>query len=339
MHWTRGIFLTTWIVTASCGNNSKESPTDTGTTPSDSGMTAPDATASQFPDTGIGSFGWDASRPRTDSGAAATDAGEIGDAGEVTVPDGFVVIAAGQFMMGAPQSELGRKLQEGPVRSVTLSRNFFLKVTEVTQAEWLAIMPMNPSQTSSCNQCPVDNVKRSEAISYMNARSRAENLTECYSGTGNFTGGLDCNGYRFPTEAEWEYAARAGSTTAFASGDITQLGCAPPDPILFDIGWYCGSADPSSGAQPVATRQANAWGLHDMHGNVREWVHDHFGPYSSTPETDPLGPTTGDQYVVRGGAFWESAEDCRSASRLNVRGEQFSPSSAIGFRVARTAGP
>lgn len=332
------LYLLTGFILASCSSSSTESPADGGTLVADSETARPDASGSQFPDTGIGSFGRDASGDPSDSGASVMDAGRGSDAGTVIPPEGYALIPAGQFTMGAPETELGKKPQEGPIHSVTLSRDFFIKITEVTQSEWLSLMPMNPSRTSTCANCPVENVKRSEAIAYMNALSQSQNLSPCYSATGSFTG-LDCDGYRFPTEAEWEYAARAGSDTAFASGNITQLGCAPVDPVLFEIGWYCGNAEPGTGAQAVGTRAANAWGLHDMHGNVREWVQDYFGPYGMTDLTDPLGPSSGDQFVVRGGAFWESAEDCRSASRLNVRGEQFSPTSAIGFRIARTAGP
>jgi formylglycine-generating enzyme required for sulfatase activity len=308
--------------------------------PPDAGALNPDAQARpdrhiDFPDTGLGSF-------HRDFGVADAgenqDAGGPADGGEIATPIGYQRITAGNFSMGSIMAELGRVLDEGPTHEVTISRDYFLKTTEVTQEEWGVHMNMNPSVSSTCAQCPVDNVSRSMAKTYMNRVSESENLATCYNTAGVFVG-LDCPGYRFPTEAEWEYGARAGTTTAFANGEITVIGCTPPDASLSHIGWYCGNLDPTTGTRPVGTLQANAWGLFDMHGNAMEWVHDVYAPYEVTMPTDPLGPLAGDTHVVRGGAFWQPAEHCRSATRRNYRGEQFPTGIGLGFRPARTVTP
>ena len=139
------------------------------------------------------------------------------------------------------------------------------------------------------------------------------------------------NGYRLPTESEWEYACRAGSTTAFYNGGITRLIC-NIDPNLDQIGWYCGNA--SAKTHEVAEKLPNAWGLYDMSGNVEEWCWDWYGVYPGT-ETDPVGPDSGAWRVKRGGSWNGSAQGCRSATR-----DRAGPGYSIqylGFRPARSA--
>ncbi len=141
--------------------------------------------------------------------------------------------------------------------------------------------------------------------------------------------------YRLPTEAEWEYAARAGSTTAFPNGGITMTdNSCDYDPNLDAIGWYCGNSDRET--HPVAQKQANAWGLFDMSGNIREWIQDWYGDYPIGSVTDPTGPSTGSSRVLRGGSWNDHAWICRSAYRYWI-----SPDNRIfslGFRLASSPG-
>ncbi len=136
--------------------------------------------------------------------------------------------------------------------------------------------------------------------------------------------------YRLPTEAEWEYACRAGSTTAFANGGISELECGH-DSNLDSMGWYCGHANNKT--HPVGRKKPNAWGLHNMHGNVKEWCQDWYGKYPPSRGTDPTGPLSSSNRVARGGAWSRDASGCRSADRLDY--PQDSRSGDIGFRLVR----
>ena len=224
----------------------------------------------------------------------------------------FSLIPAGTFTMGSPPDEPGRYGDETQ-HQVTLTQPFYMQTTEVTQAQWETVMGSNPSYFSGCPTCPVEGVSWNdvqEFIIKMNVRGE---------GT-----------YSLPTEAQWEYAARAGSTTAFYNGGITALTWG--DPNLDAIGWYCYNS--SSMTHPVAQKIPNAWGLYDMSGNVGEWCSDWYGIYSSSAVTDPTGPSSGSSRVIRGGSWYEYARECRSA----YRGEYYSPDSSrswIGFRLLR----
>jgi len=235
---------------------------------------------------------------------------------------GFVYIAPGTFTMGSPSSEEGRDSDETQ-HQVTLTRGFYLQATEVTQGEWQRVMGSNPSRFASCgSDCPVETVSWLDAVGYANALSRAEGYSECYDSSGNVQGGgsiYDCTGYRLPTEAEWEYAARAGSTGA-RYGTLDQ------------IAWYSGN----SGRQThrVGELQANAWGLYDMLGNVWEWTHDWYGPYGGS-FTDPSGPASGSYRGLRGGSWGGDASYLRSADRGSY--DPSARNNNVGFRLARTA--
>jgi cysteine-rich repeat protein len=261
------------------------------------------------------------------------------------VPEGYLWIPAGTFNMGSDQ-ERGRYANEGPVHTVTITRSFLMKVTEVTQAEWRDMMGNSPSNRVGCDACPVERVNWWEAVAYTNALSTDAALETCYDLTG-CTGapgvdylcddasfrGLDCAGYRLPTEAEWEYAVRAGTQTAFYQGEITEVDC-NLDEVLDSIGWYCGNTETS---QVVAQKLPNAWGLYDMAGNVAELVHDPYGQdyYVESPVEDPLGPAESAERSRRDGRWSSHAAFARSAFRGKAL--PYVRTIDAGFRVAKTA--
>jgi len=225
----------------------------------------------------------------------------------------FKLIPAGTFTMGSPPNEPGR-INNETQHQVTLTKSFYMQTTEVTQSQWQAVMGSNPSYFSGCSTCPVEKVSWDDVQSYINKMN--------LRGEGT---------YSLPTEAQWEYAARAGSTTAFANGGITEAGCGH-DPNLDAMGWYCGNSGKK--AHPVAQKTPNAWGLYDMSGNVYEWCQDWYGNYPSSSVTDPTGPSSGSVRVLRGGSWDIDARYCRSADRdadtPGYRGNN------LGFRLART---
>ncbi len=240
--------------------------------------------------------------------------------------------AGAYFSMGSPDGELGRAADE-VAHFVVLSRPVEAATTEVTQAQWDAVMPAgsNPSAFAGANR-PVDSVTWLEACQYSNARSLADGLTPCYTIVGEqVTWNHEADGWRLPTEAEWEFLCRSGSTTAFAGGNITALFC-NVDPVLMDAGWYCANA--GAGTHDVGGKAANAAGLRDLHGNVREWCWDWYGDLGAEVALDPTGPASGVQRVCRGGSWYYASQDCRSAAR-----GKFYPDSrdnTVGLRVVRT---
>ena len=268
-------------------------------------------------------------------------------------PAGFVAVEPGAFTMGSPEGELGRSSNETQ-HQVTLTRGFYLQGTEVTQGQWEELIGHNPSTYKTGDDYPVQAVTWWEAVSYANALSASKSLPACYTlagctgaaGAGMNCGGVTvnaaggnpyvCTGYRLPTESEWEYAYRAGTTTAFYSGAITQTFCG--DPNLNLIGWYgagCGGSPISGyGPHPVATKQANTWGLYDMAGNEREWVWDWYGSYPGAT-TDPLGSTTGYSRVSRGGS-WEYQSYLARAAGRSLISSPGTINRSLGFRLARS---
>jgi len=219
----------------------------------------------------------------------------------------FVYIQPGRFTMGSPSNESGRDNDERQ-HQVTLTKGFYMQTTEVTQGQWQRVMGSNPSWFKNCgDDCPVEEVSWNDAQDFIRRLNQREGTDK----------------YRLPTEAEWEYAARAGSTTRFCFGnDNGQLG---------QYAWY----DNNSGSKPhsVAQKKPNAWGLYDMHGNVWEWVQDWYGNYPSGSVTDPTGPSSGSSRVFRGGSWNAGAGDCRSAYRY--RSTPGGRSNYLGFRLAR----
>ncbi|HRZ38136.1 MAG TPA: formylglycine-generating enzyme family protein [Candidatus Paceibacterota bacterium] len=196
---------------------------------------------------------------------------------------------------------------------VTITRDYWLGRHEVTQAEYSALMGGNPSHFQGDSNCPVEKLNWFEAEAYCAALSERERQA------GRLPAGYV---YRLPSEAEWEYACRAGSTNLFSFGDNDQAADAHA--------WTLENSE--SRSHPVGLKQANAWGLHDMHGNVWEWCLDWFAPYPETPATDPVGPASSKFKVFRGGGWNQEIQYARSANRFMM-----SPSNGIhfvGFRVA-----
>ena len=263
----------------------------------------------------------------------------------------FVALPSGSFDMGCTAGQSSCGSDESPAHTVTLTHGFWLSETEVTQGQWETLMSNNPSYfgpngggTDCGLDCPVETVNWYEGLALANALSIAEGLPECYSlsgcnantpgndmecstvGVTSASGSVyDCEGYRLPTEAEWEYSARAGTDLLYSGSDI-----------VGDVAWY--SSNSGSSTHPVATKDPNAWGLYDLSGNVWEWTWDRYGSsYYSTgsPWTDPEGPSTGANRVRRGGGWNYTAAFARVAYRYNG-GPPGSRYVNIGLRLART---
>ena len=211
----------------------------------------------------------------------------------------LALIPAGEFMMGSPEGEQDRGSDEGPQRRVTISKPFYLGVTQVTQAQWRAVMNTEPWEGESFCQTGPDNpashVSWDDATAFCNGLSKKTGRT-----------------VRLPTEAEWEYACRAGTTTRFYYGDDPDYG------KLGDYAWYDGNVDDigESYAHPVGAKKPNAWGLYDMHGNVFEWCADWYADsYTNADTRDPKGPSSGEARVLRGGSWDGHPQNCRAAYR------------------------
>ncbi len=218
------------------------------------------------------------------------------------------------FLMGSPSTEKGRYDDEEQ-HPVTLTNGFYIGVTEVTQGQWKKIMGNNPSHFKECgDNCPVEQVTWIMCQEFIMTLNRKEKTRR----------------YRLPTEAEWEYACRAGSSLAFANGDITKIKCGH-DPNLDKIGWYCGNTGGKT--QEIAKKIPNPWGLYDMHGNAWEWCQDRYGRYRPGHTVDPEGPDSGASRIFRGGGWGLSSRTCRSAFR-----DKYDPTLKcrfLGFRLVR----
>ena len=248
---------------------------------------------------------------------------------QVTIP--MVLIPAGTFQMGNTGACLEWTPDETLVQTVTISREFYMSKYEVTQKQYQSVMDTNPSYFKGEN-LPVETVSWYESVAFCNALSQLEGLTPCYTINGtNVTCNWEANGYRLPTEAEWEYACKAGTSTDFYSGSLTNENCTPIDANLDNIAWYCGNANNTT--HPVGQKQPNAFGLYDMSGNVWEWCWDWYSSYSSTAVTDPTGASTGSFRVYRGGSWCINAYYCRSACRISYAPNY--DNLIIGFRIVR----
>ena len=237
-------------------------------------------------------------------------AGEVVQAGEITTNSigmKMVLIPAGEFLMGSPDSDNDASDDEKPQHRVKITRPFYLGVFPVTQDEYERVMRKTPSRFKGDPRRPVEMVSWTYAMEFCHRLSEKEDKQ-----------------YRLPTEAEWEYACRAGSTTKWCFGDSESL--------LGEYAWYFDNSDQAT--HPVGQKKANAWGLYDMHGNVSEWCADWYhGSYDGhSPPSDPEGPSSSSHRVYRGGSWLDDAWHCRSAYR-NDRwpGDE---GSYLGFRVS-----
>jgi formylglycine-generating enzyme required for sulfatase activity len=249
--------------------------------------------------------------PSAGAGIASTRPSEAGTSS--SAPTGidfgdreFALIPAGTFQMGSTDDASG----EQPAHTVSITLPFLLQRTEVTQAQWRRVMGNNPSRSSSCGDtCPVELVSWNDIQQFL-TRLNAQDPGK---------------GYRLPTEAEWEYAARAGTT-----GDFGVVGA------VCTFAWIADNNCAQGRTWPAAQKLPNAWGLYDMHGNVWEWVNDRYerNYYASSPSTNPQGPAIGSNRGIRGGSWYSVARFARSGFRggtiPSVRDDD------VGFRLART---
>jgi formylglycine-generating enzyme required for sulfatase activity len=228
----------------------------------------------------------------------------------------FKRISAGTFMIGSQKGESDEK----PLKNVTIS-GFWMSSCEISQKVYNAIMNHNPSSFKDDDTLPVEMVNWTDAATFCNTMSKKAGLQPCYdeiSWACDFTK----DGYRLPTEAEWEYACRAGSTGQYTSGEN--------ESDLARVSWYVGNSDYKT--HPVGGKEPNAWGLYDMHGNVWEWCNDWYGTYDNTT-TNPVQTKKSSYRVIRGGAWSENAAECRSSNRNKYyQGTSFN---LIGFRIVR----
>lgn len=294
----------------------------------------------------------------------------------------FVKVRRGRFVMGSPPDEIGRMFltdstpnpnapaneptgEIEPLRKVEITKDFWIKATEVTWAEWNAVRERaadygysdlgegrNGFEGDPSGKHPVTSVSWWDAIKWCNLKSQIENKTPAYYITPNFnpadilmTGNpvpyvrWDASGYRLPTEAEWEFACREGrgaGNDAFHSGRLRQAGVEPIDISLDKVGWYGGNS--SGNTRPVASKEPNRFGLHDMHGNVAEWCWDWEGLVTTQDSEDPHGPPSGRFRIFRGGSWADPAMCCRAAYRGNLSPN--APLSCfVGFRPVSGSDP
>jgi formylglycine-generating enzyme required for sulfatase activity len=241
-------------------------------------------------------------------------------AGGGTVPANMVLVEGGTFQMGSTNGEDNEK----PAHTVTV-KSFYMGKYEVTQKEWREVMGNNPSYFKG-DTLPVEQVSWYEAVEYCNRLSLKEGLSPAYRGSGDaIVCDFNASGYRLPTEAEWEYAAKGGNKDYLSyeySGGNSVDG----------VAWYSGNSGNST--HPVGTKSPNSLGLYDMSGNVWEWCWDRYGSYSGGSQTDPVGPvSSGPGRVARGGSWANDAAGVRSANRNG-----YTPSgrgTGLGFRVVR----
>ncbi|MCE5229823.1 formylglycine-generating enzyme family protein [bacterium] len=275
-------------------------------------------------------------QPQSNTPAATKDASDKPPAASpapsaqsktVATPTGeMALIPAGSFTMGDDSAE---SADEKPAHMVSVAA-FYMDTREVTQKQYEDMVKQNPSKYKGPER-PVEQVDWYHAALYCNARSRKEGLKPCYDHK-TLACDFSADGYRLPTEAEWEYACRAGSTTKYSFGDDANM--------LKNFAWY--KANSNKASHPVGQKSPNAFGLYDMHGNVAEWCQDVYGDsyYQQKAGDNPKGPTSGDKRALRGGGWSANDDACRSTAR-NSENARFADacfgSDAYGFRCVKKA--
>lgn len=259
-----------------------------------------------------------------------------------TPPENFVLISGGIFEMGSPDTEAWRS--EDETQHIVTVSDFYMSMYEVTQAEYTEVIGSNPSSFSG-DMLPVETVSWLDAIRYCNARSELEGLQPAYSIEGQtVTWNRSADGYRLPTEAEWEYACRAGTTTPFHTENsisAEEANYYGHYPYEIENNYFSQSnldTKPGEYRQTtvdVSSFSPNGWGLYNMHGNVGEWVWDYYGAYSAKEQNNPTGPETGTLRIYRGGGWNDFAKNMRSAYRAAMAEDKSSFN--IGIRLVRNA--
>ncbi len=358
--WLILVLFTAFVATG-CGCGDDDDDNDSASPDDDT--TDDDTVDDDADDDADDDTGDDDTWPPLPDDDADDDTGDDDDTYPTT--EGFEYIPAGSFSMGSPSNEPGRNANEA-LHDVTITRHFEMMATEVRQDLFDTLLGFNPSHfplVGDSPDRPVDQVTWYDALAFANALSVAHDFAPCFEFdnivceddtavddaadcaahggvasadvTTSAASVVECEGFRLPTEAEWEYAARAGSTSAFYNGDITHTACSPLDPNLDAIAWYC--ANSNNYTHPVGRKAPNDWGLFDMLGNVKEWTWD---GYSTDPADgdDPAESIDDHLRSVRGGsARWDGALRLRAAHRQVLtpdRRDRFA-----GFRVARTLPP
>jgi formylglycine-generating enzyme required for sulfatase activity len=271
----------------------------------------------------------------------------------------YQTVRRGRFTMGSPDDEPGRG--DGEVQRIVQTSEFLMKATEVTWTEWNTVRKFanlygytdigagnNGNRGFDADLHPVVGVTWWDVVKWCNLKSELETRNPVYHtdsarknvfkiGTSEIHAEWDANGYRLPTEAEWEFACRTrDSKWQFHTGSIREPGLQPLDRNLDKAGWYAGNSD--GGPNPVALKEANTFGLYDMHGNAAEWCWDIPTVWNQAKVFNPRGPIRGDQRSIRGGSWADPASACRAAARAGLT-PGATPDRKVGFRIVRKPGP